>query len=275
MHYEYGGDIHVWNTPKGVDTIHAAIDKIVEEEQEYGDCTENIEALNFSTNRMNCYDLSGDYDDMCDMESFFYCVRDIIIELYPGCSMDAHFNGFNSSTGAEDGFTIQLHDGHVRELEYEFCEEGIPCPNPDCGYSFVGFGSVEFDREYDCDECGKHISVDEMNEILSEYVKEYDLEISESSDSKDDDETVEKIEIELSGKKVVTTGLPAADERWVQEQVEAKGGEYKPKFVVSLDYLIYNPEYDHETVKYTKAKEQIEKGKPVQIITFEQFKKSL
>lgn len=275
MHYEYGGDIHVWNTPKDVDAIHAAIDKIVEEEEEYGDCTEIIEALNFSINRMNCYDLGGDYDDMCDMESFFYWVRDIIIELYPSCSMDAHFNGFNSSNGAEEGFTIQLRERHIRELEYELNEEGIPCPNSDCGYSFVGFGSVEFDSEYDCDECGRHISVDEMNEILSEYVKEYDLEIGESSDSKDDDETVEKIELELSGKKVVTTGLSAADERWVQEQVEARGGEYKPKYVVSLDYLIYNPDYDHETFKYTRAKEQIEKGKPVQIITFEQFKKSL
>ena len=49
----------------------------------------------------------------------------------------------------------------------------------------------------------------------------------------------------------------------------------KRKFVVSLNYLIYNPDYDHETVKYTRAKEQIEKGKPVEIITFKDFKNSI
>ena len=79
--------------------------------------------------------------------------------------------------------------------------------------------------------------------------------------------------IQFEGKRFVTTGLSAGDERWVKEQVESKGGEYKPKFVVSLDYLIINPEYDHETVKLTRTKEQIEKGKDVKIITYDDFKK--
>ncbi len=278
MHYEYGGQIQVWDTPKGVDAIREAVDRIVANEEEYGDCTEYIEALSFRGGFHSCmdgYDFGGDYDDMTDMEAFFYWVKDKIIELYPNCSMDAHFNGFNSSSGAESGFTTQLRNGHVKDLDYEFCEEGLPCPDPECGCSFVGFGSVEFDREYDCDECGRHITLDEMNEILSDYVKEYDLELDESNDPEEDTGSVEKIELDLTGKKVVTTGLSAADERWVQEQVESRGGEYKPKFVVSLDYLIYNPDYDHETVKYAKAKEQIEKGKPVKIITFEDFKRSL
>lgn len=89
------------------------------------------------------------------------------------------------------------------------------------------------------------------------------------------DKNVERKDDQFEGKKVVTTGLTAADERWVQEQVESRGGEYKPKFVVSLDYLIYNPDYDHETVKLIKAREQIEKGKNVKIITFDEFKKML
>lgn len=79
----------------------------------------------------------------------------------------------------------------------------------------------------------------------------------------------------FDGQKFVTTGLTAADDRWVKEQVESRGGEYKPKFVVSLNYLIYNPDYGHETVKYTKAKEQINKGKNVKIITLDEFKKIL
>ena len=277
MHYEYSGEIEVWDTPKGVDPIREAVNQIVADEEEYGDCTRQIEALSFSNgfnSRMVGYDIRGGYDDMTEMQAFFYWVKENIVKLFPNCSMEAHFNGFNSSSSADSGFITQLRNGHVKEMDYEQCDDGIPCPNPDCGCSFVDFGSVEFDREYDCDECGRHITVDEMNEILSEYAEEYDLEIDESIDSKDD-ETAEKIELELSGKKVVTTGLSVADERWVQEQVESRGGEYKPKFVVSLDYLVYNPDYDHETVKYTRAKEQIEKGKLVQIITFEQFKKSL
>ncbi len=78
--------------------------------------------------------------------------------------------------------------------------------------------------------CGRHLSLDEKNEILSEYIKEYDLEIDESNDAKGNSKIAEKIELELSGKKVVTTGLSIEDERGVQEQVESRGGEYKPKF---------------------------------------------
>lgn len=273
MHYECVGYIDVKNISKGVDAIRAAISQILEEEQS-GDYAELIQKLDFSTNRIDYYS-TADYDDMDAMNGLFWWVKENIMELYPNCSMEAHFCGLCSSSGTDSGFTTQLRNRHVRELEFELCEDGILCPNPDCGCSFVHYGSVDFDREYDCDECGKHFSVDEMNEILSEYIREYDLEADESNDAKEDNEINDRIELELSGKKVVTTGLSVEDERWVKEQIESRGGEYKPKFVVSLDYLIYNPDYDHETVKYTKAKEQIEKGKPVQIITFEDFKRSL
>lgn len=109
-----------------------------------------------------------------------------------------------------------------------------------------------------------------MRELEYDYVIDDGIEssVSETDTIKLSNTTT----IELEGKKVVTTGLTAADERWVQEQVESRGGEYKPKFVVSLDYLIYNPDYDHETVKYTRAKEQIEKGKDVKILTLNEFK---
>lgn len=79
----------------------------------------------------------------------------------------------------------------------------------------------------------------------------------------------------FEGKKVVTTGLSAAEEKWVQRQVESRGGEYKRNFVVSLSYLIYNPDYGFETVKYTRAKEQIEKGKDVKIMTLDELKDML
>ena len=34
MHYEYGGQIQVWDTPKGVDAIREAVDQIVANEEE-------------------------------------------------------------------------------------------------------------------------------------------------------------------------------------------------------------------------------------------------
>lgn len=112
-----------------------------------------------------------------------------------------------------------------------------------------------------------------MRELEYDYAIDDVVENSASQDKPK--KTGNSTSIELEGKKVVTTGLTIADERWVQEQVESRGGEYKPKFVVSLDYLIYNPDYDHETVKYTRAKEQIEKGKDVKILTYDEFKEAL
>lgn len=110
-----------------------------------------------------------------------------------------------------------------------------------------------------------------MRELEYDYVidKESENQASESATQ------ISNNTVSFDGQKFVTTGLTAADERWVQEQVESRGGEYKPKFVVSLDYLIYNPDYDHQTVKYTRAKEQIEKGKDVKIITLDEFKDML
>lgn len=108
---------------------------------------------------------------------------------------------------------------------------------------------------------------------------EYDYAIAEESESCAPENITQQTNysatIDLEGMKFVTTGLTIDDERWVKEQVESRGGEYKPKFVVSLNYLIYNPDYDHETVKYTRAKEQIDKGKDVKIITFDEFKDML
>ena len=70
----------------------------------------------------------------------------------------------------------------------------------------------------------------------------------------------------------VTTGLSDSDEKYVKENVEARGGVFKPHFVNACNYLIC---YSHEgpgTTKYEKAKEQIKKGRDLKIITLEEFK---
>lgn len=118
---------------------------------------------------------------------------------------------------------------------------------------------------------------------LKDFIKySSDINASECTDflqkcqcctsGKEDKSVADDIIIDFKGKKFVTTGLSGKDEKWVINAVESRGGEYKLKFVVSLDYLIYNPIYDRETTKLIKAREQVEKGKPVTILTIDEFK---
>lgn len=118
-----------------------------------------------------------------------------------------------------------------------------------------------------------HISTNEEGSAKTFINPEPDCHKNKKDTSNDGDKTSIHIdEGRFRGKKFVTTGLLAEDDKWMSEILEAVGGEYKPSFVVSLDYLIYNPDYGFETVKLKKAREQVEKGKPVQILTIEEFK---
>jgi len=273
MHYEYGGAIEVWDIPKGTDAIQEAINKLIDDE-EYVDCIQLTEKLNFRNIVHSCmdgYGMNGDYDDMTEMESFFYSVAINITELYPDCSLNAHFCGTNMSSGTEWAFTIECKNHHVKIFDIEGNDEHICCP--ECDECVVSYGDVKFNTDYECDECGRVMTAAEIDETISDWLEEYDIEPSHEMPESRSAQPAAKAD--FTGKKFVTTGLSLEDEKWVREEVESRGGEFKPKFVVSLDYLIYNPDYDHETTKYTRAKEQIEKGKPVQIITFEEFKRIL
>ena len=76
----------------------------------------------------------------------------------------------------------------------------------------------------------------------------------------------------IKGKIFISTGLTEKQEESIRSVAEKNDGIYKDNFVVSLNYLVYNPDYDHETVKLKKAREQVEKGKEVKIITWDEFK---
>lgn len=86
--------------------------------------------------------------------------------------MDSHFCGTNMSSGTETVTTIQLRNRHVRELDFEFCDERLECPNDNCDCRFVSLGEVEFDRDYLCDECGEHISKDANHHIKNNSIFE-------------------------------------------------------------------------------------------------------
>ena len=51
------------------------------------------------------------------------------------------------------------------------------------------------------------------------------------------------------------------------------GGTVRKSTVLNTDYLIYNADYDHETVKLRKARELKEKGSGIEILTTEEWKK--
>ena len=178
----------------------------------------------------------------------------------------------NAFDGCKNLKTVDLGNGleKVDFLAFYHCEN--------LAYVIVRNNNIEINGHAFSDT--KLLNSHDVGDIvLGGYVVALDgssskyLEKKESEKQCDDSNTTK--EPPVDGQKFVTTGLTAADERWVQEQVESRGGEYKPKFVVTLDYLIYNPDYDHETVKYTRAKEQIEKGKDVKIITLDEFKDML
>ena len=86
------------------------------------------------------------------------------------------------------------------------------------------------------------------------------------TDEKDMDEM-----LTFSGKTVVTTGLDVDDEEFVKKNVESMGGTFKPRFVKSLDVLVFDPQYTRETVKMRNTQELIEKGSSVKIVTFTEF----
>ena len=270
MQYEFSGSIWLANIGKKKNAFSEVVNELLNEEDYDEYYNKYLEGIDYSSDYVNV-DGGGDYDDMEAMKDLLMMICDKAIATYPECSLTAHYCGTNMSSSTEWAFSVEYKNHHVKKYEIEGNNDCICCP--ECDECVVSYGDVQFSEEYECDECGRIMTAEEISEEISDWVEEYDIESPTVAADGCSNEPV--FEIEFAGKKFVTTGLSAADERWVQEQVESKGGEYKPKFVVSLDYLIYNPHYDHETTKYIRAKEQIEKGKPIKIITFEEFKKSV
>ena len=80
---------------------------------------------------------------------------------------------------------------------------------------------------------------------------------------------------DIKGKIFVTTGLGPEQEEKVRAIAEKYGGIFKGNFVVSLNYLVYDPQYGSDTVKHKKAEEQIAKGKDVKIISWDEYEEMI
>ena len=79
----------------------------------------------------------------------------------------------------------------------------------------------------------------------------------------------------MKGKIFVHTGLSKEEEAKFKKIVTANGGIVKSSTVLNTDFLIYNDDYDHETTKLKKAKELIDKGRGIILLTQREWKNAL
>ena len=77
----------------------------------------------------------------------------------------------------------------------------------------------------------------------------------------------------IKDKVFVHTGLGSQEESEFDSFVFENGGTVRKSTVLNTDYLVYNADYDHETVKLRKARELKEKGSGIEILTTEEWKK--
>ena len=75
----------------------------------------------------------------------------------------------------------------------------------------------------------------------------------------------------MKDKIFVLTGFSDESEVKYTELIEKSGGTVKSSTVLKTNYLVYNPDYDHETVKLKRAKELSAQGKDIMILTEEEF----
>ena len=171
MEYEFHGEITVNDRFDKEDIVGKAVEEIFKDydESDIQIITDNVQ---LSQNYMYYYG-SGEQDGMETIEWFFYGSINKIKELFPECSMYAHCCGTIMSSGEECIYTVKLQNRHVRDLDLDCSDGWIRCP--DCGEGIVSLGELEFDYDYDCDGCGRHITEEEMNELMSDYINEYDI----------------------------------------------------------------------------------------------------
>lgn len=75
----------------------------------------------------------------------------------------------------------------------------------------------------------------------------------------------------MNGRIFVLTGFDDAAKARYTHMITSAGGTVKSSTVLATDYLVYNPHYGRETTKYKRAQELIARGKPITILTEQEF----
>ena len=174
MRNEFHGEIRVSDIEE--DAIRNAVYSVITEQEYDEESIALTEEVKYSENYMYYYCYGLDEDTTDTIEIFFCYVTNKIVELYPECSMYSHICGTEMTSDTEFVYTVQLSNRKVKVLDFDYNNERVACPNPECDGGLVSWGELDFDTDYDCDECGRHVTADEMNEIISECVHEYDIE---------------------------------------------------------------------------------------------------
>ena len=174
MHYEYFGTIWLSEARMNKTAFSDVINDLLNEEDEkyheyYNKYLENI---NSSSDILNISG-SGDFDDMEAMESALMMICDKIISTYPECSMESHYCGTNMASSTEWAYNIEYKNHHVKKFVIEGNQDGIFCP--ECDEWVVSYGSISFNTEYECDECGRTLTEEEILEEISDWIEEYDV----------------------------------------------------------------------------------------------------
>lgn len=69
---------------------------------------------------------------------------------------------------------VQLQNRHVRKIDYEFIDKFVHCP--ECDEEVATLGEIEFGKgyEYECPDCGKKMTEEEIIDVIGDQISEYD-----------------------------------------------------------------------------------------------------
>ena len=207
-------------------------------------------------------ELSGPYGSFGNIEEFDLFER--LADAAPNAYFIGYIDGFDP--GGEQTMRGILED-KVLTLRYSYDNEFLEM-EPD---EYEEFSHDDLDLP-DAPGSGWNVPDSIYDPVKKEYKKTGGLDKYYDEEDEDDDEDEEEADNSwISGMAFVTTGLSEKDEEKVKEIVEENEGVIKSGISKKVNFLIYNPNYDHETVKMKKAKELIAGGLKIGLITTGDF----
>ena len=134
---------------------------------------------------------------------------------------------------------------------------------------------VAYDTIYDIiwDDESLENAMEKTGAAVEEFeVPMLSTDTEESLEKKLNLETIEPTNVAwIRDALFVFTGLSDSDESFASNIVKSNGGVIKSSVVLKTNYVVYNPDYPHETTKLRRAKELIAAGKPIQLLMVSEF----
>ena len=206
-------------------------------------------------------------DGLADADGFVI-VRSVL-HYYCGESSDVVIPQGTTKIDEEAFFTSEdlksatLPDGmtSIGEAAFSNCYELAHIVIPG---SITNIGPRAFE---DCEELTIYAPADSY---AIAYASKNKISFVAEGEMKTDTDT-QIAQIEFENKIFVHTGLSLAEEKLVDEIILSKGGILKTSTVLKTDYLIVNETFGHQTKKYLRAMELIERGANIKIIPASDF----